>query len=98
MMRWPKKYVEIVANGRLMVSWPDAGHSFYTLVCGWLWLKHGLRRSGNMVYSPDLIILPDLVGAGVRLHTGWDYVNGYYFLSADQPGDLFLRRTLAPDA
>jgi len=99
MMRWPKKYVWVAANGHLMVSWPDAGHSFYTMLCSWLWLRHGLRRTGKTVYSPvDIIILPDLVGAGVRLESGWDNWSGYHFLSVDQAGDLFLRRTLARDA
>ncbi len=91
----PKEYVEVAANGHLMVSWPDAGLSFYILLRGWLRLKYGLRQSGHTVYSPDDIILPDLVGGGVRLKAGWDNWGGYHLLSEDHPGDLFLKWTLA---
>lgn len=98
MMPWPKKYVEVAANGHLMVNWPDAGHLFYVLLCGWHRLRHDLRPRGQTVYASDDVILPDLVGVGVRLKSGWDNWSGYYLLSEDHPGDLFLRRTLAQGA
>ncbi|HEV3122124.1 MAG TPA: hypothetical protein VGY53_09485 [Isosphaeraceae bacterium] len=82
----------------MTVNWPDAGHSFYALLCGWLRLRYGLRRKGQAVYSPDAIILPDLVGAAVCLKSGWDIWSGYYLLSDDDAGDQFLRRILASDA
>src|SRR4051794_14237922 len=97
-MPWSKKYVEVAANGHLMVSWPDAGHSSYVLLRGWLRLRHGLRSRGEIVDSPDDVILPDLIGVGVRLKSGWDNWSGYYLLSQDHAADRFLRRTLAQGA
>lgn len=47
------------------------------------------------MYSPDDIILPDLVGAGIRLKSGWDNWSGYYLLAEDDLGDLFLGRIFA---
>src|SRR4051794_4883516 len=94
----PKKHVELSANGHLMVNWPGAGHSFYVVLCGWLRLRHGLRRRGQTVYSPDDIILPDLVGRGLCLKSGWDNWSGYHLLSEDDPGDRFIRRIFAPGA
>lgn len=98
MMLRPKKYVGVAANGHLMVNWPCAGHLFYDLLCGWLRLRHGLWRSGQAVYSPDDIILPDLVGEGIRLKSGWDNWSGYYLLAEDDLGDLFLGRIFARKA
>jgi hypothetical protein len=103
LVRWkmklsPKKYVEAAANGHVMVNWPDAGHRFYALLCAWLRFRHGLGRKGETVYAPGDIILPDLVGAGIRLKSGWDNWSGYYLLSDDHPGDVFLRRTFAQRA
>ena len=95
MMLGPKKYVETAANGHVVVNWPGAGRSFYALLCVWLRLRHGLCRRGVVVFSPDDIILPDLVGAGIRLKSGWDNWSGYYLLSEDHAGDRFLRRTFA---
>lgn len=88
----PRKYVDVAANGHVMVNWPDAVQSFYALLCAWLRLRHGLRRKGETVCAPDDIILPDLIGSGVRLKSGWDNWSGYYLLSEDHLGDLFLRR------
>ena len=88
----PKLCMETAANGHLMVNWPDARHSFYVLLSGWLSLRHGLRRAGHWVVSPDDIILPDFVGKDIRLKSGWDNWSGYYLLSEDRAGDEFLRR------
>ena len=83
----PKMYSEMAENGHLKLSWPDAGHLFFTALILWrLRLFHGLRRTGRMVYSSGDIILPDLVGPGVRLMTGWDDWSGYYLLSEDEAG------------
>jgi|GEM_PF-996637 len=99
MRLWPKKYVEIAANGHLMVGWPEAGPLFYGALRVWLRLRYGLRREGRTVCSPDgETLLPDFVGAGVRLESGWDNWSGYYLLSVDDFGDRFLRRTLGRDA
>jgi hypothetical protein len=92
MISWPMEHVEVAANGHLIVSWPNAGHSFYIRLHLWLRLRHGLRREGRIVSSPDNIILPDLVGAGVRLNSGWDNWSGYYLLSTDNAGDQALER------
>jgi hypothetical protein len=91
-MLWPKMYVETAANGHLILNWPSAGHSFYTLLCWWLWLRYGLRRSGHRVISPDAVILPDFVTAGLRLSAGWDIWSGCYLLSEDENSDMFLKR------
>ncbi len=75
-----------------MLSWPDAGHLFYTILLWRLRICYGLRREGRIVFSPDDIILPDLVGAGARLMTGWDNWSGNYLLSEDEAGDMLLKR------
>ena len=96
MRRWPKKYVEITPNGHLLVGWPEASPLFFDALRVWLRLGYGLRREGRTIYSPDGdMILPDLVGAEVRLKSGWDNWSGYYLLSEDDAGDRFLRRSLA---
>lgn len=92
MRLWSKRHVDTAANGHLMVSWPDAGHLFFTVLCAWLRLRHGLRREGRVICSPGDIILPDLVGRGVRLKSGWDNWSGYYLLAEDEAGDTFLKR------
>jgi hypothetical protein len=94
-MLWPKTYLGTAANGHMTVNWPASGHSFFVLLRGWLRLRHGLRRSGRQVLSPDAIILPGLVGDGFRLRSGWDIWSGYYLLSEDRLGDLFLKRLAA---
>jgi hypothetical protein len=92
----PKMCKEIAANGHLMLSWPDAGEFFYTMLCWRLRIFHGLRRVGKVVYFPDdTIILPDLVGEGLRLKAGWDNWSGYHLLAEDQAGDRFLERLAA---
>ena len=48
--------------------------------------------AGRGVVSPDDIILPDFVTAGLRLEAGWDNWSGYYVLSEDEVGDTFLMR------
>jgi hypothetical protein len=95
-MLWPKKDVIVAANGRLMVSWPDADQTFYAQLLDWLRLNYGLRESGEAVASFEVVILPDLVGEGVRLEAGWDIWCGYHLVATDEAGDDFLRRTLAP--
>ncbi len=89
----PSRYVEVAANGHVMVNWPDAGHWFFTMRLVWLRLRHGLRRGGVGVDSAGDLILPDLVGAEIRLKSGWDNWSGYSLLSQDHAGDRFLRRT-----
>jgi hypothetical protein len=91
-MRWHGSQIETVANGHLKLSWPRAGLLSFTLLCGWLRLRCGLRREGTIIVSPDLIILPDLVSQDLRLDVGWDIWDGYHLLSNDQAGDAFLRR------
>ena len=88
----PRRFVERIANGHLMVSWPDAGSEFFALVGIWLRLRHGLRRDGHRVESVDDILLPDFVGAGVRLSAGWSNWDGYYLLAVDDAADRFLGR------
>jgi hypothetical protein len=98
-MIWPKMHIETAANGHLKLSWPSAGHSFYTLLCWWLRLRHGLRSSGRSVVSaPDQSILPDLVAVGFRLSAGWDNWSGYHLLSEDEAGDRFLKRLARADS
>jgi hypothetical protein len=89
----PKMYIETAANGRQKLSWPSAGHWFYTLLWWRLRLRHGLRRSGpSMVSMADVIILPALFAAEFRLSAGWDNWDGYYLLAEDEAGDRFLGR------
>ncbi|WP_165228358.1 hypothetical protein [Aquisphaera insulae] len=91
-MLLPKMHVETAANGHLTLSWPDAGPLFYRALLVRLRLLHGLRRSGRSVESPDAVLLPDLVGNGIRLLTGWDHWSGYSLLAVDQAVDDMLRR------
>lgn len=86
----PKRFVERIANGHLMVSWPEAGSEFFALVGMWLRFRHGLRRDGQRVESLDDILLPDFVGDGVRLSAGWSNWDGYYLLAVDDAADRFL--------
>jgi hypothetical protein len=88
----------MAANGHLMLSWPHAGHGFFTLVCPLFRFKYSLRRMGHTVYSPYEMILPGLVGPGFRLKAGWDDFSGNYLLSEDRAGDEFLRRFSDPHA
>ena len=89
----PRKYVVVAANGHVMVNWPDAGHNFYNLLCLWLRVRYRLRGEGQSVFSPDDIILPDLVGEDIRLSRGWDNWSGYYLLASDEAGDRLLKQT-----
>ncbi len=93
----PKKFIETTANGRLKVRWPDASRSFYTWLCLWLKLRYGLRRSSrNTMYAPDdSIMMPDFVGDGFRLLSGWNTKDGYCLQAKDPAGDLFLKRVFA---
>lgn len=96
-MLWPKRYVEMAANGHLTLSRPSAGPLLYSLLCWRLRLRHGLRREGREVISPDDIILPDFVTAGLRLGAGWDNWSGYYLIAQDGAGDTFLERLARKD-
>ena len=89
---WPKSDPTTAANGHLILSWPDADHDFFTLLCLWIRLRYKLRRVGHSVYSPHELILPDLVGSGFKLKRGWDNWSGYHLLAEDHAGDEFLRR------
>ena len=94
-MFWPKAHIETAANGHLVLNWPTAGHLFYILLCAWLRLRYGVRRTGRQIVSPDDVILRDFVGKGLRLKSGWDNWSGDYLLSEDQAGDMFLSRLAA---
>jgi hypothetical protein len=91
-MLQPMVYCETAANGHLMLSWPEAGRLFYAALLWRLRRFHGLRHSGRVVVSPGNIILPDLVGPGIRIKSGWDNWSGYYLLSEDEFGDSLLKR------
>ncbi len=89
---WPKSDLATAANGHLMLNWPEADDGFFTLFRFWIRLKYKFRSVGETVYSPDVIILPDLVSPHLRLRAGWDIWCGYHLLSHDQASDEFLRR------
>jgi len=84
-------------NGHLKISWPGASRFFYVLLCGWLKLAHGLRRSrrGPLRSLDGSLLMPDFVGDGFRLRAGWSQEDGYFLLARDEPGDRFLERVFA---
>jgi hypothetical protein len=48
----PKSELTKAANGHMVLSWPHAGHGFFTLVCLLFRFKYNLRRMGHTAYSP----------------------------------------------
>jgi hypothetical protein len=90
-MLWPGSELFTAANGHLILSWPDADFAYWTLLCAWLRVKHGLQKQGQPIVSFDDVILPDLVGNGIHLESGWDCWIGYHLLAKDGDSDDFLR-------
>jgi len=86
-------------DGRLKVSWPTAGRVFYACLCGRLKLVHGLRRSRQaaLLALNGSVLMPDFVGDGFRLRSGWNSEDGYFLHARDEAGDQFLERVFAHD-